>query len=353
MSLKPIETLDDVYAYLYVAMQLEHATIPTYLTALYSIHPGTNSDACQILRVVAVEEMLHLTLAANILNAVNGKPDLSLPGFVPDFPTYLPDGETDFQVNRERFSKNALKTLLTIERPAESSDAHLHGLIIRSEARVRLLPTHKADGGDDLHFYSIGEFYNAIQVGLEQLCDKLGEDKVFTGNRAKQVTQEYYYSGGGRIIPVWDLASAKDAIRLISEQGEGYGAEVIDYEGEISHYYRFDQLTHGCHYVAGDKPGSPSGEPLAVDWDAVYPVKTNVKLADLPEGSEVHAAALEFNKEYKSFLVSLTEAFDGKPEMLIEAVGTMFRLKEKACQLMRNPIPGCDGLNAAPTFEMD
>ncbi len=31
--------------YLHAAMQLEHATIPPYLTALYSIHPGTNSDA--------------------------------------------------------------------------------------------------------------------------------------------------------------------------------------------------------------------------------------------------------------------------------------------------------------------
>ena len=188
---------------------------------------------------------------------------------------------------------------------------------------------------------------------LEQLCDELGEDQVFTGDPTKQITSEYYYSGGGEIIPVYDLESAKAAIRLISEQGEGYEAEILDYEGEISHYYRFDQLMQGRYYVGGDEAGKPTGELLAVDWDAVYPVKTNVKLADLPEGSEVYAAAVEFNTEYKNFLVSLTEAFDGKPEMLIEAVGTMFQVKVKACQLIRNPIPGSDGLNAAPTFEMD
>jgi hypothetical protein len=34
-------------------------------------------------------------------------------------------------------------------------------------------------------------------------------------------------------------------------------------------------------------------------------------------------------------------------------VGGMFRIKELASQLMRNPIPGGDGLNAAPTFEME
>src|SRR5271155_84563 len=93
-----IKTLDQLRTYLNKAMQLEHATIPPYLTALYSIHPGTNSDAAHILRVVAVEEMLHLTLAANVLNAVGGKPNLSAKGFVPSYPTYLQTGETDFEV---------------------------------------------------------------------------------------------------------------------------------------------------------------------------------------------------------------------------------------------------------------
>ena len=72
-------------------MQLEHATIPPYLTALYSIIPGTNSDAFHVLRVVAVEEMLHLTLVANVLNAVGGVPDLTAAGFRPALPG-LPAG---------------------------------------------------------------------------------------------------------------------------------------------------------------------------------------------------------------------------------------------------------------------
>ena len=86
-------------------MQLEHGTIPPYLTALYSMHPGTNSDAFHVIRVVVVEEMLHLTLAANIMNAVGGTPDLTRPDFVPNYPAYLPDGETDFQVDVEAFSR--------------------------------------------------------------------------------------------------------------------------------------------------------------------------------------------------------------------------------------------------------
>ncbi len=56
-----------------MAIKLEHATIPPYLTALYSIKPDprkSNHDSYNIIRAVAVEEMLHLTLAANLLNAV-------------------------------------------------------------------------------------------------------------------------------------------------------------------------------------------------------------------------------------------------------------------------------------------
>jgi hypothetical protein len=352
MSLRPIQSIETLREYLYAAIQLEHATIPTYLTTLYSIHPGTNLDAVQVLRVVAVEEMLHMTLSANMLNAVGGKVDLTQIGFVPGFPTYLPNGETDFQVNRERFSPEALETFLMIERPARPEE-HGKGLIKDEGRRVSILPTPTSEEGSDLHFYSIGEFYHAIQVGMEHLCEEFGEAKIFCGDGARQVTPEYYYSGGGEITAVYNLATAREAIRMISEQGEGYEGAIADFEDEISHYYRFDQLKKGRYYMPGDAHDQPTGEPLNVNWEAVYPVKTNLRMSDLPEGTEVREAALEFNKVYKQFLASLTVAFDGQPQCLIPAVGGMFRIKELAAQLIKNPIPGGDGLHAAPTFEME
>ena len=122
MSESRITTLEELHDYLYLAMQIEHATIPPYLLALYSIHPMTNSDATHVLRVVVVEEMLHLTLAANILNAVGGKPDLTVKGFVPQYPAYLPTGETDFAVPLQAFSEDAVDTFLKIERPAKAPE---------------------------------------------------------------------------------------------------------------------------------------------------------------------------------------------------------------------------------------
>src|SRR5215210_6115686 len=116
MSSRHITTREQLHSYLYAALQLEHATIPPYLTALYSIRPGTNADAYHVLRVVAVEEMLHLTLAANMLNAIGGSPDLTTPGFVPDYPAYLPNGETDFRADLRPFSRDVMDDFLKIER---------------------------------------------------------------------------------------------------------------------------------------------------------------------------------------------------------------------------------------------
>lgn len=364
MSNAPITTKEQLHEYLHAAIQLEHATLPPYLVALYSIYPGTNVDAFQVIRCVAVEEMLHLTLAANMLNATGGTPNLTRPGFVPAYPAYLPDGETDFQVSCGKFSKKTVETFLKIERPAIPEEKHLKdvhpkqsklGVVERKASSQTIIPTMTADKSE-YHFYSIGEFYAAIAQGIEHLCDEMGEDKVFVQDeeaKNRQITPEYYYSGGGEIIPVYDLLSAKAACRLISEQGEGHDGAIFDYEGEISHYYRFEQLILGNYYLEGDQPGQPSGGPLDIDWEAVYPIKTDIKLADLPPVTEVHQAVRAFNETYFSFLGRLTHALNGKPDLFIPAIGDMFHIKNRMYEIMRNPIPGTDGVHAAPTFEVD
>src|SRR3954471_24254535 len=84
-----IATIDDLRQHLQWAIELEHATLPPYMTALYSIEEGANPEAVEVIHSVFLEEMLHLTLAANILNAIDGEPQLDRPGFMPTFPTYL------------------------------------------------------------------------------------------------------------------------------------------------------------------------------------------------------------------------------------------------------------------------
>jgi len=363
-----ITTIEELHDYLYRGMQLEHATIPVYLTALYSLHPETNADAWHILRVIAIEEMLHLTLAANVMNAVGGQPDLTKKGFVPTYPARLPDGETDFLVPLQPFSEDAVNTFLQIERPRKAPERSKR-IVARSRAhdpevlqagrhldhRPVIGPLLTVPGRPEEQFYSIGEFYAEIIHGinyLEQEYRKQGKT-LFTGDPSRQVTPEYYYSGGGEIVAVTDLESGVKALQLIAEQGEGLGGGVYDGEGELAHYYRFQQLKIGRFYLPPDEPDRPTGPPVTTDWSAAYPVKKNPRIADYPPGTELRAAAEEFNREYAAFLGMLTRAYTGQPQLLLEAVWQMFHVRDGIVRLVRNPFPGRDGVNAGPTFEVD
>jgi Ferritin-like len=351
MTTTGITTIEQLHSYLYAALQLEHATIPPYLTGLYSLHPETNSAAQQILRVVAVEEMLHLSLVANVLNAVGGTPDLTGAGFVPLYPAYLPDGEQDFQVDLQPFTRTAVRTYLNIERPAQAPNKQSR-LVRRARSSRHLLAASPDD--PSLQYYSIGEFYAEIERGLEYVNAAYEAEgrPLFVGDPGRQVTPEYFYSGGGEAIPVADLKSALAALRLIAEQGEGLGGGIYDSEEELAHYYRLQQLDLGRFYQKGDRPGQPTGPPVDVDWDAVYPTLVNPYLHDYPDGSELRAAAREFNQTYAGFLEFVTRAFRGQPDLLVEAVWRMFRIRDDMNRLIRNPFPGRPGVNAAPTFEM-
>ena len=351
MTESKITTIEDLHAYLYAALQLEHATIPPYMTALYSLHNGSNSAAWHILRVVVVEEMLHLALAANVLNAVGGSPDLTRPDFVPAYPAYLPSGEKDFEVDIQSFSAETVETFLDIERPAKAPTPERR-LVPRSRRGGHLLAASPTDPG--MQYYSIGEFYAEIARGLKHLDEEYARQgrKLFIGDRRRQVTPEFFYSGGGEPIVVTGLESALRAVDFIAGQGEGLGGGIYDTEDELAHYYRFQQLKLGRYYQKGDQPDQPSGPALWVDWSTVYPVLKNATLDDYPTGSELRKVAAEFNETYAGFLSFLTKAFTGQPELLLEAVPEMFRLRDEMSRLMRNPIPGRPGVHAAPTFEM-
>lgn len=367
-----IQTIEELREYLYRGLQLEHATLPPYLTALYSLKPETNSDARHVIRVVAVEEMLHLTLVANVLNAVGGTPDLTKRGFVPNYPTRLPCGVGDFEVHLRPFSREALETFLMIEKPAEAvSEADRFvpvdwvalGLtsngsapspdelaeLAASGAILGLVP-----GDPGRRFSSIGEFYEEIIRGINHLEDqaRTAGTTIFTGDPARQVTPEYFYSGGGDVIKVTGRDSAVAALTLVAEQGEGLHGGIYDSEDEIAHYYRFQQLEKGRYYQKGDRPGEPTGPALNVDWNAVYPVKPDIKLTDLERDPDIRAAAVEFNQSYATFLANVNLAFNGQPDLLLKAVWEMFRIRDSMNRLIRNPLAGHPGKSAGPTFEL-
>jgi hypothetical protein len=368
----PIETVDDLKYYLAIAIQLEHATIPPYLTAAYSAKIEANGAAIDAITTVAKEEMLHLTLAANLLNAVGGTPDLMRKCFVPTYPCHLPNGETDFAVSIERFSSDAICTFLKIERPSRPRDEEhaatekqVHGEItyvankdLREDTRGRgrgLLPhVKRKDNGREieLHYWSIGEFYNAIRSGFRLLSDKLGQEMLFQGDKAKQVNPKYYFSAGGDLTAIINLDTALKAIDLISIQGEGYTDEIRGVEHELPHYYRFEQIKLKQYYCDGDKPHHPQGKTFPRDYSSVYPIRKDAKIAHYSAYPEIQEQARRFNGRYKQLLKKLNDAFNGQPDTFASLYGDMYQIKREMEYLIRNPLPGT-GENAAPTFEMD
>lgn len=340
--------------YLQAALKLEHATIPPYLTALYSMKSEMPWQVVEIFRSVVVEEMLHMVLVANVLNAIGGHPVTDTPEFLPNYPSPLPYGIGDITVSLYGFSHQAVDQGLAIERP-DTIDFNKLALMAANTPDLEHVPPH----------LTIGEFYAFIGGKLHGLVKEYGPEKVFIGNPDKQIASDtFYYEGAGNVLPIYgpqDAERAFMALDVIRDQGEGANddiwngnVEVFHSFPEVAHYFRFNQVQEGRMYVPGDTVNSgPTGPELVVPWDAAYKIATNPKISQYPVGSEVRRHADAFNRAYCDLLRDLHHAFNGQPNRLLQAVPRMFILKEAAQQLMRNPFPGREheGVNAAPTYE--
>ncbi|MGB8196467.1 MAG: ferritin-like protein [Acidimicrobiales bacterium] len=337
-STSHITTLESLRKHVHGALELEHSTLPPYLCALFSIHPGTNLKSVEVIRSVFIEEMLHLALAANILNAIGGTPTLNDLGFVPVYPAPLPHSDQSFTVSLAPFTPATIENFMQIERPGDR---------------------HADSEADD--FETIGQFYRAIEEGLKNLCASMGHDAVFSGDPNRQITPGMLgFIGERRVVAVHNLKTALEAIAEIEEQGEGLKHRQV-WDGdrdmfhpereEVAHYFRFSQILQGRSYVRGDSPRTgPSGESIDVDWSCVYPMRPNPKVDDYPLGSPVRSKMVEFNTKYCEMLATLHRTFNAETECLSPAISMMFELQSIASELMT--MPTGDGVTTAgPSFE--
>lgn len=334
----PITDLPDLHRHLQWALQVEHTTIPPYLCALHSIPDGYNVEATTVIRSVVMEEMLHMTLVANVLNAVGGTPRLHDAAFVHAYPAPLPHSADKQPVNLLPLCAESLDTFLRIEKPA------------RAGAKPE---------GDDYH--TLGQFYEAIEEGLERLCRELGPSKVFTGKAARQVQPgTWYYGGGGDVVAVHDLATARQALEEVIEQGEGFEGEIFDEDerfndvDELAHYFRFMELRLGRRYAPTDTPKSgPTGSQLPLDWSVILPMRANPHSEDYRAYPSIHRQMVAFNRMYTRLLGQLEVAFTGTPGALRDATPLMYQLRYQAESLMRIPSPLEEGKTVGPAFEFD
>jgi hypothetical protein len=328
-----ISSIGELRDHLQTAVEIEWSTIPPYLCARWSINDDPrNAIAARFIDDVVMEEMLHLTLVCNLLNAVGGEPALIPPKATPPaYPAYLPHSDDAFKIDLAPFSRDALETFRLIERPAPTG----------------------APPEDD-NYETIAQFYEAVMQGLDLLA---GREYIFTGKPERQVDASYYYGGGGEAVVISGIESANEALEVIVFEGEGINQSIWDgdhellREGrELAHYFRFDELYRGRSYTGHDTPSSgPTGDPLLIDYSTVLPMKPNPRAEDYPVGSELRAMTEECNLTYSKLLRQLHAAFNGSPDQLVESVQTMKTLRYQAVALMRVPLG--EGQTAGPAFE--
>jgi hypothetical protein len=312
------------------ALEIELFTIPPYLTALYSIKEGTNRDSVKIIQSVVMEEMLHATLVANVMNAVGATPLVSpeLSGGALSkcyYPSRVPHINIDLEISLSPFSENAITEFRAIEAPEQPEEW-------RESTRRRQI-------------HSIGHLYNLVLDHLITVTNDLGEDATFSGDRRLQIGPEQYYGAGGRVIRVHDLTDAKTVISEVAQQGEGRihvsnltGDELLFHQpDEVGHYYRFEQILARRYYNRYDDLGLPSGPRLLVDWSEVYKIKPFPRMSSQgPTGLDELVEI--FDQTYCELLNVIHKGFNGDPGALGEATVIMQRLKQETISLMQVEI---------------
>jgi hypothetical protein len=327
---------------LQTALQLEHSTIPPYLVAAYSLGPS-NRAIQKIILEVAKEEMLHMTLVCNLINALGGDPDLKSPQFLPTYPNPLPGSvQSGLIVGLERFSLDLIdKVFLRIEEP---EDPQVFQVLLLNVAPPESI--------------TIGQFYSRVKEVITQ-----GGEPLFTKDDARKARQMVRTIGDVDSIPVTDVVSAIEAIDLIIDQGEGTKKSPLEAAtAKPAHYYRFQGiLKRGTLKADSTVPEgfafkTDAANRIVFDPAGVFPVKANLKVADLPERSAIRAQAEEFNKTYTSMLFELHSAFQtsgADQEAHVSTAENLMsgRLRTLGRQLTTFEITPGSGINAGPTFE--
>ena len=309
---QPLDTVDDLRAALQNAIMLEHATIPPYLTALATLR-GTSASvrfARAEIRDVVLEEMLHMTLACNILNAIGGRPILADRSVVPTYPSELPMGVAGgLVVHLRRYSKQLVEnTFMKIEEP-------------ETILQVPELPQVTIAGPS----ITIGQFYAGIGTRIA------GHPEVFTGDPARQVTA---FFDPGEDINVTDVDSALRAIDVIVEQGEGTSQTPLDFQQDVAHFYSFQQFSKGMRIVVDpDSPVQVSfdpAQPINIDDNVdVIPMVDDPPLVTYdPVDARAEQLSAEADRSYSNMLRGLDRAFNGDPDSVFARSGPVDVMSE-------------------------
>jgi hypothetical protein len=329
LQLNKLSTVQDAQALLQTAIGVEFATLPPYLYALYSIPPGANPEAARRIRSVALQEMIHICLGSNILNALGGYPLLKPPAYPAPLPGDIgPDGKP-LTVHLYPFSKEAMAQAMAIEQPEDPPDFPVKTLLETAPASKTV---------------TIGQFYAALDKFLSTL-----PSAAWTPQR-QQIADDQFFAG--QLFAVNGYTDAHVAIREIISEGEGAKNNPLDFQDEVAHYFRFGEIFHDKMLTKSDNPSGYAWGPaaLGVDWSAVYPAISDPSRHDFSKESlEVQAAQSACNTAFSAMVDALQKALTGVQGALGQAVREMYVLRMAARHAFSVPLAVASKV-AGPAF---
>lgn len=292
------------------AIELEHSTLPLYLFAMYSIRTQ-NYTAYNLIRSIVMEEMIHMALAANMLTAIGGVPQIR--DLHPAYPTQgLPGGaEPDVHARMAPLSIKQVRNFMRVEVP----DFLLANFLTPDQLAHEEFPT-------------IGKFYEGIKAAFLHLETEGGQISaaIDQGGSSNQVEEDI------GVEKIRDFNGILRALDLIAEQGEGSTSTTLladsRYEGEESHYTKFAEIFYGRKFVnpelrhvtpeteasffRGDKVMSPNViNALAVPADGYARVLDEYGRLD-PEGAIRARHALDgVDQAYTDIMSNLDAVWNG------------------------------------------
>ncbi|CAG9166175.1 ferritin-like protein [Cupriavidus respiraculi] len=342
------------------AAEIEHTLMCCYLYAAFSLKSGdadgmSAEEAAAVKRwrqsilTVAVDEMVHMLLVANISIAIGGRPHFSRPNF-PVSPGYFP---ADMVLKLAPFDTATLDHFVYLERPVgvaleDGAGFEPRRVYQREEAFHGLMPSIQ-------DYETVGSLYEALRMNLQAVSARIGDARLFVGPTSCQVGRDAVDLDG--VATIHDLASALAAIDTIVEQGEGSPADRED-----SHYQRFCSMRDEYHALRARNPSFEPAWPAAENPVMRKPPEPEGKVyVDDPQAARV----MDFgNACYAMLLQCLVQAFGhtgtkpGEPEnaqsrTLSAAIDLMHVLGRTASALARLPASAAHpGINAGLSFTM-
>lgn len=240
-NIPPITNLSTLQQYLKDAIFIEHSTIPLYLCAWKSVLD--NDDVSALLRTVAIQEMDHLRIAWNILNAIsqsNHQLNLETYDIIPDFVNGAKFKFSNFTVRPDLtltlngLNDKQLIQFISVELPDYDMSVTdiLKQFTAVKDGSKKTVDVFYKPRDPSIILNTIGDFYKRIKdaVAVPTIVSKINPNAAYVVNP---------YSTGSN-LPYKTVQQMQDDINLIVTEGEGASELTLK-----SHFHTFLQLYCG------------------------------------------------------------------------------------------------------------